>query len=139
MGTVDIVPPVSAGADAHRFAVAITGADFFGDYLCLGYLVTPVPAELLGGTGLREGGHAGIAVDSTRSTCQDCTSAYRISRTGAEVLGALKFGPAAWPDAGCIAVLFAPFAHTPALHAHLCEVRLDVGRDGIRTTSVRAA
>jgi len=42
------------------------------------------------------------------------------------VVGAVKIGPEAWPAFGRIAVLFAPFAHSPSLRHILCEVRLIV-------------
>jgi len=50
-----------------------------------------------------------------------CRSGYRTSADGHCVVGADKIGPAAWTQFGRVTVLFAPFAHTPALRHGLCE------------------
>jgi hypothetical protein len=127
------------GAVAHRLTVSVTDADVFGSYLCLRYEVAPIPRALIGAADLREGDRAGIAVDSRRGVCHQCSSAYRTSRTGSRVIGAVKVGPECWSEIRTLAVLFSPFAHTPALRRHLCETRLtlDAGRVGV--ISVRAA
>lgn len=127
------------GAAAHRLTVIVTEADVFDSYLCLRYEVTPVPRALIGAAELYEGDRAGIAVDSRRGVCHQCSSAYRTSRAGSRVIGALKVGPECWSEIRTLAVLFSPFAHTPALRGHLCETRLtlDAGRVGV--ISVRAA
>jgi hypothetical protein len=122
----------------HRSAVVITGADVFDVYLCLRYEVSPTPTGLRDGA-LHEGGDAGIAIDSVLHDCHHGSSAYRRSRTGSHVVGALKFGPASWPEDCSVAVLFSPFAHTPTLHAHLCEVRLLIDGGRVRVVSARAA
>ena len=127
------------GALAHRLTVIVTGAEVFDSYLCLRYEVSPIPRALIGAVELREGDSAGIAIDSRRRVCHQCSSAYRTSRTGSRVIGAVKVGPECWSEIRTLAVLFSPFAHTPALRGHLCETRLtlDAGRVGV--ISVRAA
>ena len=126
-------------AVAHRLTVSVTEADVFDSYLCLRYEVTPIPRALIGDTELREGDRAGIAVDSRSGVCHQCSSAYRTSRTGSRVIGAVKVGPECWSEIRTLAVLFSPFAHTPALRGHLCEARLTLNAGSVGVTSVRAA
>ncbi|WP_375479331.1 hypothetical protein [uncultured Jatrophihabitans sp.] len=135
MTSANLVRPSLA---SRRADVVITWADVVDSYLCLRYEVSPAPTVLRDGE-LLEGGGAGVAIDSKRHGCHDGRSAYRRSHTGAQVIGALIFGPTSWPENCSIAVLFAPFAHTAALHAHLCEVRLLVDDGRVRVVSARAA
>ena len=125
--------------DAHRYTVAITGSGLCDECLCLQYVVSPIPAVLVGDGSLHEGGDAGLAIDSQRRVHRDCRSAYRASRTGESVVGALKIGPAAWPGLGRVTVLFYPFAHTPGLHRSLCEVRVLIDGTGVRGATIRRA
>jgi hypothetical protein len=118
------------GAAAHRLTVIVTGAEVLDRYLCLRYEVTPIPRALIGTAELREGDRAGIAIEPRRRVCHQCSSAYRTSRTGSRVIGALKFGPECWSEIRTLAVLFAPFAHTPALRGLLCETRLTLDAGG---------
>jgi hypothetical protein len=106
------VPEDPPGDDAHRYTVAIIGSGLCDECLCLQYVVSPIPAVLVGDGSLHEGADAGLAIDSRRRVHRDCRSAYRASMTGGSVVGALKIGPAAWPGLGRVTVLFYPFAHT---------------------------
>lgn len=122
-----------------RLTVDVTGVDLFDDYLCLRYQAAPPPDQLRRAREISEGPSAGVAIDGGHRVHSDCVSAYRVSADRSRVVGALKIGPVAWRDVGSVAVLFAPFAHTPELHGHLCEVRLEIHDGWVHTLSVRSA
>jgi hypothetical protein len=122
--------------DLRDYTVRLTGSGLAGDYLCLEYLVFPVPPKLLGDHDWHEGDKAGLALDGeTVHRC--CGSGYRTSEDGHCVAGAVKIGPVGWPVLGRVTVLFAPFAHTPGLHQRLCEVRLIVEAARVRGAQIR--
>jgi hypothetical protein len=119
------------------YQVAITGCGFRDDHFVLQYSLSPVPDPLAGDQRHHEGDDPGIVVDSQNKTYRSSRSAYRVAADGQRVVGAIRFGPAVWPSLGVFRVLFAPLAHTPGLHERLCEVRLTVDADKVRTTRVR--
>ena len=109
--------------DLRDYTVRLVGSGVTDEFLCLEYLVFPVPGLLRGDHVLHEGDGAGLALDG-RTVNYRCRSGYRTAEDGHCVVGAVKIGPAAWPQFGRVTVLFAPFAHTPALRHGLCEARL---------------
>ena len=119
------------------YAVRLTGSGLAQDYLCLQYLVFPVPPELVDDHAMHEGDHAGLAIHGSHVD-RKCRSGYRTSANGNCVVGAVKIGPAAWPAFGRIAVLFAPFAHSSSLRHILCEVRLIVEDGQVRGAQIRS-
>jgi len=119
------------------YTVRLTGSGLAQDHLCLQYVVFPVPADLAGDHALHEGDQAGLAIDGER-VHRKCRSGYRTSADGHCVVGAVKIGPASWSAFGRIAVLFAPFAHSPALRQILCEVRLIVEGGRVRGARIRS-
>jgi len=86
---------------------------------------------------MHEGDHAGLAIHGSHVD-RKCRSGYRTSANRNCVVGAVKIGPAAWPAFGRIAVLFAPFAHSPSLRHILCEVRLIVEDGQVRGAQIRS-
>ncbi len=125
--------------NADPMTVTISGVDLFDAYLCLGYRVLPRPGQLAGDCETHEGEDAGVAIDGLHHVHGDFRSAYRVSVNGSCVVGALKIGPATWDELGSVAVMFSPFAHTPELRGHLCEVRLAIQHGDVQVLSVRAA
>jgi hypothetical protein len=135
--TVVRFPPrdESGPTDFCDYTVRITGSGLAQDFLCLEYLVFPVPPALLGDDRTHEGDAAGLAVHgATVHRC--CRSGYRTAADEMCVVGAVKIGPAAWPVFGRIAVLFAPFAHTPRLSRELCEARLVIADGRVRSARI---
>lgn len=128
-----------SAAHRSRYTVAVTECELYGLYLCVQYVASPVPPQLVGEPEMHEGGEAGIAVDARRRVYRECHSAYRTSETGARVIGALKIGPAPWRGAGRVRVLFAPFAHTPELRGNLCELQVIIDSSRVRASSIRPA
>ena len=121
--------------DHGEYTVRITGSGLTQDFLCLEYLIFPVPPVLLGDHTMHEGDAAGVAVHgATVHRC--CRSGYRTAADGKCVVGAVKIGPAAWPIFGRVAVLFAPFAHTPRLNRELCEARLVIADGRVRSARI---
>lgn len=114
----------------------MTGAVEFHGYLCLQYVVTPVPSILRAESSLHEG-DAGIAIGDHGTVYQDCSSAYRRSADGSPVIGALKISPALRPGTRRVRVLFASLAHTPGLDQALCEVELQLDSDRVEPISIR--
>ena len=108
----------------HRLTLNLTGVELHDGALYLRYELSPVPDELVGDTATHDGSVAGIAMDDQRRVFDDCSSAYRRSRDGGHI---------------DLAILFLPLAHTPALHAHLCEVRLRIEDGQATVRSVRVA
>ena len=99
------------------YTVRLTGSVLAQDYLCLQYLVFPVPPELVDDHAMHEGDHAGLTIHGSHVD-RKCRSGYRTSANGNCVVGAVKIGPAAWPAFGRIAVLFAPFRPQPLPASH---------------------
>jgi hypothetical protein len=116
--------------------LAVTGAMQFHGYLCLEYVVTPVPSELQAGTGLHEG-ETGVAIGDCGVVYRDCRSAYRRSADGSRVIGVLKINQALRPGTEQVRVLFAPLAHTPEMNQALCEVELGIRTDRVELISIR--
>lgn len=138
------VRPHDGRADAvGRCRLAIIGCVRRDGFLTLQYSLWPVPEALLGDQRLHEGEDAGIAVGSRgmgrRTADPRSRSAYRVASDGKRVVGAIRFGPATWPTLGVLRVLFAPLAHTPGLDEWLCEVRVTLDANAVRTTTVRQA
>ena len=122
--------------DLRDYTVRLTGSGLADGYLCLEYLVFPVPPILLGDHAWHEGEQAGLAIDNG-AVHRCCRSGYRASDDGHSVAGAVKVGPVAWPVLGRVSVLFAPFAHTPELRRELCEVRLIIEAARVRGAQIR--
>jgi hypothetical protein len=128
-------PHDESGHDLCHYTVRITGSGLAQEFLCVEYVVFPVPRMLLGDHTMHEGDAAGLAVHGvTVHHC--CRSGYRTAADGSCVVGAVKIGPAAWPVLGRIAVLFAPFAHTPGLSRQLCEARLLIADGRVRRAQI---
>jgi hypothetical protein len=121
--------------DLREYTVRLVGSGLADEFLCLEYLVFPVPKLLLGDRALHEGDAAGLALDG-RQVHYCCRSGYRTSADGHCVVGAVKVGPATWTQFGRVTVLFAPFAHTPALRHGLCEARLIVEAGRVRGAQI---
>ena len=117
----------------------LTGVELHDGALYLRYELSPVPDELVGDTATHDGSVAGIAMDDQRRVFDDCSSAYRRSRDGGHVVGVVRFRSLQAVDDIDLAILFLPLAHTPALHAHLCEVRLRIEDGQATVRSVRVA
>jgi hypothetical protein len=129
-------PSPRDAADRSEFSLHVTAADLVAGRLCLQYWISPVPAALIGDHRLYQGRDAGVVLDSRRHVYRGCESGYRTSRTGEHVAGALRMGPAAWPELGFLTVLFAPFAYTRGLTGHLSEI--DVRIYGLRIRHVQS-
>jgi hypothetical protein len=130
--------PPGEGHGRRHHTLAVTGAVVFHRYLCLQYVVTPVPRVLRAESSLHEG-DAGIAIGDHGTVYGDCSSAYRRSADGSRVIGALKISPALRPGTSRVRVLFPPLAHTPGLDQALCEVELKVDSDRVEPISIRWA
>lgn len=121
-----------------RPTLAVTGASDFHGYICLQYLVTPVPVELSADTSLFEG-EAGIAVDDHARIYKECSIAYRRSGDGHGVIGAFKVAPALRSGTATLRVLFPPLALTPELDHALCEIELAITGDRVEPVAIRWA
>ena len=120
-----------------RYTVGITGSGLSDGYLCLLYAVTPVPPPLRDDRALHEGADVALAVDQRHHLYRSGRSAYRTSKSGSRVVGALKLGPAEWRGRGHVRVLFPPFAYTPGFEKILCEAHVLIDASRVRSTSIR--
>jgi hypothetical protein len=124
----------------HRLILAVTGAELYDGALYLRYEIDPAPDEFAWDTELHEGATGvGVAIDQHHRVFDDCSSAYRRSREGTHVVGVVRFRSLPIGEDLDVAVLFAPLAHTPRLHGHLCEARLRIESGQPRVVSVRTA
>ncbi|MGX7677771.1 hypothetical protein ACSMXN_02610 [Jatrophihabitans sp. DSM 45814] len=129
----------ASGSHAHsRHNLAIIQTSMFDGYVCVQYMVTPVPVELQRTIELFQS-DGGLAVDENRRV-YDCALAYRRSGRGDRVVGALRIGaverhvPA---NAHRLRVLFTPFSATPELPCSLCELDLRIRRGVVEPTALR--
>jgi hypothetical protein len=130
-------PKESGSETTHRYTVGITGTGLSNGYLCLLYVVTPVPPPLQDDKVLHETVDVAIAVDQRRRVYRTGRCAYRTSSSRARVVGALKIGPATWQKRGEVRVLFPPFASTPGFEEMLCEARVVIDAKRVRSTAIR--
>lgn len=118
-----------------RHTLTITGCVNFQGYVCLRYVVTPVPVELSADTAVSQRA-AGIAVDDRARVYRDCTVAYRRSADGARVEGTFRVAPSLPLGTVTLRVLFPPLALTPGLDEALCEAELACNGDRVEPVSI---
>ncbi|HEY2043629.1 MAG TPA: hypothetical protein VGH11_13200 [Jatrophihabitans sp.] len=114
-----------------RHHLAITRTSLVEGQICVQYLVSPTPAELRT-TALFEC-DGGSAIDEKRRI-YDCALAYRRSRDGRHVVGALRIGPAIVAANSRVRVLFAPLS---GLSDVLFELQLIIRRGVAQPCSLR--
>lgn len=127
---------LSGHNDGHsRHQITITDVNLIGDHLCLQYLITPAPRELVHGWQWTES-PAGFATDIA-DRHYDCTVGYRHAYAADRIIGAVRVGPGVHRTHNKLRVFFNPFPLAPEMSTVRCAVALTISRDQAHPTSVR--